>query len=118
MGISYGRRQLPQAGIRKCQAIIMTWRSGLAGNDYETDELEGTSGGDIAGDVIVGRCVTFFTVYKDKTSLRFCDWDLRLVVLWLFRSEEGDVLFENLSLKYIGNEPKSFNTRFNARSER
>ena len=45
--------------------------------------------------MIVGKCVTFFTVYKDKTSLRFCDWDLRLVVLWLFRSEEGDVLFEN-----------------------
>lgn len=52
--------------------------------------------------MIVGKCVIFFTVYKDKTSLRFCDWDLRLVVLWLFRSEEGDVLFENLSLKYIG----------------
>lgn len=50
----------------------------------------------------MGKCVTFFTVYKDKTSLRFCDWNLRLVVLWLFRSEEGDVFFENLSLKYIG----------------
>ena len=56
--------------------------------------------------MIVGKCVTFFTVYKDKTSLRFCDWDLRLVVLWLFRSEEGDVLFENLSLKYIGKRAK------------
>lgn len=52
--------------------------------------------------MIVGRCVTFFTVYKDKASLRFCDWNLRLVVLWLFMSEESDVLFENLSLKYIG----------------
>ena len=42
--------------------------------------------------MIVGRCVTFFTVYKDKTSLRFCDWNLRLVVLWLFRSEESDMI--------------------------
>ena len=52
--------------------------------------------------MIVGRCVTFFTVYKDKTSLRFYDWNLRLVVLWLFMSEKSDVFFENLSLKYIG----------------
>lgn len=52
--------------------------------------------------MIVGRCVTFFMVYKDKTSLRFYDWNLRLVVLSVFRSEKSDVLFENLSLKYIG----------------
>lgn len=42
--------------------------------------------------MIVGKCVTFFTVYKDKTSLRFYDWNLRLVVLWLFRSEESDMI--------------------------